>query len=234
MNGLNLLLNNQSNNYLFGVAIGLVTNNKDPHGLGRVKVKFPWLSDDEESYWARVLTPMAGNDCGFYFLPDINDEVLVAFEQGDMNFPYVLGSLWNGKDKPPMRNDDGKNNQCVIKSRSGHQIIFDDTSEQEKIIIQDRTGKNQIVIDSQNNQMEIKAEKDLKIEAQGKLIIKSENEIEIECKNLSIKTHENYQLDTTKNCTIKTQANYELSAQSGLEIKCASGVKVNNDALEVM
>ncbi|MEY2831141.1 MAG: hypothetical protein RLZZ574_399 [Cyanobacteriota bacterium] len=234
MNGFDLLINNQKNNHFTGVTVGLVTNNKDPDGLGRIKVKFPWLSDTEESYWARVLTPMAGGDRGIYFLPEVNDEVLVAFEQGDMSFPYILGSLWNGKDKPPVKNDDGKNNQKVIKSRSGHQIILDDTKDAEKIIIQDKTGKNQIVIDSQNNQMDIKVEKDLTIETQGKIIIKSKDDLAIECKNLSIKTQENYQLETGKNCTIKTQAKYELSAQSGLEIKCVAGVKVNDGALEVM
>src|SRR5437868_3604561 len=94
-----------------GVVVGVVTNNQgDPDGLGRVKVKFPWLSNEEESFWARVAAPMAGKERGFYFLPEVEDEVLVAFEQGDVRFPYVVGSLWNGKDAPPAKNDDGKNN----------------------------------------------------------------------------------------------------------------------------
>lgn len=157
MNGYDLLINNdQNHNKFYGVTIGIVTNNKDPDGLGRVKVKFPWLSQTEESYWARIVTPMAGNDRGIYFLPEIDDEVLVAFEQGDMNVPYILGALWNGKDKPPVKNDDGKNNQRVIKSRSGHQIILDDTEGEEKIIIQDKTGKNQIVISSDSILIECK------------------------------------------------------------------------------
>ncbi|NJM17719.1 MAG: phage tail protein [Richelia sp. RM2_1_2] len=235
MNGLNLLINDKHNNIFFGVTIGLVTNNKDPDGMGRIKVKFPWLSQDEESYWARVLSPMAGNDRGIYFLPEVDDEVLVAFEQGNMSLPYILGALWNGKDKPPFQNDDGKNNLRAIKSRSGHQIILDDTEGEEKIIIQDKTGKNQIIINSQDNQMDIKVEKDLTIETKGKIILKSsDDDVSIECKNLSIKTQENYQLEVGKNCTIKAKSKYELEAQSGLGIKCSAGVKINDDSLEVM
>ena len=112
---------------------------------------------------------MAGNDRGIYFLPEVDDEVLVAFEQGDMNFPYILGALWNGKDKPPITNEDGKNNQRVIKSRSGHMIVLDDTDENEQIIIQDKTGKNKIVINSKENKMNIQVEKDLTIETKEKL-----------------------------------------------------------------
>jgi uncharacterized protein involved in type VI secretion and phage assembly len=235
MNGLGLLMNNNPNNQSYGVAIGLVTNNKDPEGLGKVKVKFPWLSQTEESHWARVLTPMAGDNRGIYFLPEVGDEVLVAFEQGDMAFPYILGSLWNGKDKPPAKNDDGKNNQRVIKSRSGHQIILDDTEGKEQIIIQDKTGKNKIVINSKDNKMNINVEKDLTIETKGKIILKSsDDDVSIECKNLSIKTKGNYQLEAGKNCTIKANSRCDMEAKSGLGIKCAAGVKVNNDSLEVM
>lgn len=235
MNGFELFLNDSHSNVFPGVTIGLVTNNKDPDGLGRIKVKFPWLSQTEESYWARVLSPMAGNDRGIYFLPEVDDEVLVAFEQGNMSLPYILGALWNGKDKPPFQNNDGKNNLRAIKSRSGHQIVLDDTEGEEKIIIQDKTGKNQIIINSQENQMDIKVEKDLTIEAKGKIILKSsDDDVSIECKNLSIKTQQNYQLEVGTNCKIKAKSKYELEAQSGLDIKCSSGVKINDDSLEVM
>ena len=235
MNGYDLLIDNGNNNLFYGVTVGIVTNNKDPDGLGRVKVKFPWLSQTEESYWARMLTPMAGNDRGIYFLPEVDDEVLVAFDQGNMNIPYILGALWNGQDKPPETNDDGKNNKRVIKSRSGHQIILDDTKGKEKITIEDKTGKNKIVINSQDNSMDIKVEKDLTIETKGKIILKSsDDDVSIECNNLSIKTKKDYQLEAGANCTIKAKSKYELEAKSGLGIKCSAGVKINDDSLEVM
>lgn len=84
-----------------GLTIGIVTNNKDPDGVGRVRVKFPALSDQEESWWARVVTPGAGQEAGLMFMPQIGDEVLVGFEHGDLRRPFVLGGVWGAKAKPP-------------------------------------------------------------------------------------------------------------------------------------
>jgi uncharacterized protein involved in type VI secretion and phage assembly len=111
---------------IFGVVVGVVTNNQDPEKMGRVKVRFPWLNETDESHWARVATLMAGKDRGTWFLPEVDDEVLVAFGHGDVRFPYVVGALWNGVDTPPRDNDDGKNNERVVKSRLGHELIFGD------------------------------------------------------------------------------------------------------------
>ncbi|MBU0960029.1 MAG: phage tail protein, partial [Proteobacteria bacterium] len=128
----------EKQNKIQGVVIGVVTNNEDPEGMGRVKVKFPWLSDEDESNWARVASPMAGKERGMYFLPEVDDEVLVAFEHGDMRFPYIIGSLWNGTEPPPASNDDGQNNVRMIKSRSGHVISLTDEDGKEKIEIIDK------------------------------------------------------------------------------------------------
>lgn len=220
--------------HFYGVTIGIVTNNQDDDELGRVKVKFPLLSDNDESYWARVLTPMAGEKRGFYFLPEVNDEVLVAFAHGDIESPYILGSLWNGKDKPPEKNSDGKNNLRVIKSRSGHQIILDDTKDEEQIVIRDRTDKNEIVIDSQKNTLSIKVEKDITIEAKGKITIKSsDGDISIEGKNLTFKAEQTCEIKAN---TVKSQAQQtcEIKANAGMALKCAAGVNVNDGALEVI
>lgn len=92
----------------FGVAYGVVTDNKDPEGNYRVKVKFPWIrstdvGDDEDflSNWARVASPMAGKGRGMVLLPEPEDEVLVAFEAGSLRYPVVIGCLWNKDDSPP-------------------------------------------------------------------------------------------------------------------------------------
>jgi len=215
----NLLAQPHQQGRFYGVAVGVVTNIKDPEGLGRVKVKFPWLSEQDESYWARVVTPMAGKERGIYFLPEVEDEVLVVFDRGDMEFPYILGGLWNGQDKPPLSNEDGKNNQRMLKSRSGHTILLDDTENGEKIVISDKTQKNKIEIDSKNNTMTLAVEKDLIVEAKGKISIKtSGGDMAIECQNLEI----------------KAQQNCKVEAKTGLEIECAGGVKINNGALEVI
>lgn len=109
-----------------GVLTGKVENNIDDKAMGRVQVSFPQLSDFNISNWARIATPMAGPNAGIYFLPDIGDEVLVTFEQGDVNKPVVLGGLWNGLTRPPDVNL-GPNPKKIIKLKKGMQIVFDET-----------------------------------------------------------------------------------------------------------
>ncbi len=164
-----------------GVVVGIVTNNQDPDKLGRVKVKFPWLVEQDESNWARVASPLAGSDRGLMMLPEVDDEVLVAFEQGDWRSPYVLGMLWNGVDKPPEeKSGDDENNLRLIKSRSGHLIVLDDTSGSEKIEIIDETKKNKISIDSSNNKLTLEVEGDIELKApQGTIKLEAKG-VEIE------------------------------------------------------
>ena len=226
---------NEGGDRFYGVTLGIVTNNKDEEELGRVKVKFPWLSEKDESYWARVLTPMAGNQRGLYFLPEVDDEVLVAFDRGDISSPYILGGLWNGQDKPPESNSDGKNNRRIIKSRSGHQIILDDTENAEKISICDKTGKNQIVIDSKENTISIEVEKDMAIKAKGKISLESsDGDITIKCKNLAIQTQQNCEIKANAKFEVNANSNCNIQANAGMALKCMAGVKINDGALEVM
>jgi len=162
-----------------GVAMAIVTNNKDPDGLGRVKVKLPWLDDGFESDWARVVTAMAGAGRGLYWLPEVNDEVLVAFEHGRLDSLYVLGGLWNGKDKPPEGNQDGKNNVRALKSRSGHVIRLTDTDGEEKIEIIDKTGANSIVVSAKDKTITITADADVTIKSSNGKLKLSGNGVEI-------------------------------------------------------
>lgn len=159
-----------------GVAIGLVTNINDTEGLGRIKVKYPSLDDIDESPWMRIASPMAGEKRGFYCLPEVNDEVLVAFEQGDVRRPYMLGMLWNGRDHPPEANADvvknGKVNRRIIRSRSGHEIILDDSNGAEKLIISDQSGNK---ITMEDNRLSIEIQGDLNIEATGRITIKGKS-----------------------------------------------------------
>ncbi len=135
-------------------VIALVTDNKDPSKLGRVKIKIPILSDTDTTWWAPIIMLGAGKNRGWFFIPEVDDEVLVLFEHGDVNRPLVVGSLWNGKDKAPDKNPGG-NPRRVIKSRQGSKITFDD--EQMKIIIEDGTGKGKITFDSNANTIIIEA-----------------------------------------------------------------------------
>jgi uncharacterized protein involved in type VI secretion and phage assembly len=182
---------------IYGVVAGIVTNNKDPEGLGRVKVKIPRISGDDESNWARIVAFMAGTKRGAFFLPEVDDEVLVAFEYGDINMPYVIGSLWNGKDKPPEKNEDGKNNIRIIRSRNGHVIKLDDTNGEEKIEIVDKTEKNMIIITTKNNKISIKSDKDIEISAPN-------GNVTIEARNIEAKSSASTTIEASSGMDLKT------------------------------
>ena len=206
MNFLDLLITPQQEanaQRIYGVVVGLVTNNQDPDKLGRMKVKFPWLSEADESAWARIATPMAGNDRGLFFLPEIDDEVLVIFEQGDVRFPYVIGVLWNGKDKPPSDNADGKNNIRMIKSRSGHIIRLNDEDGKEMIEVIDKSAKNSIVIDTKNNMISITSDKDITLSA-------PKGSIKLDAKTIELKSSAKTQIEASAGMDIKASASLNI------------------------
>jgi uncharacterized protein involved in type VI secretion and phage assembly len=127
---------------LVGVYPALVTDVQDPDGQGRVKVSLPFVNSDEgpqAAAWARLATFMAGADRGSWFIPDVNDEVLVAFLAGDARHPVVIGALWNGVDAPP-ETMDADNNLRSITSRSGHRLLFDDTAAAERVVLKTAGG----------------------------------------------------------------------------------------------
>src|SRR3569623_2359158 len=145
-------------NKVFEPVIARVTDNKDPSKLGRVKVKYPVVSQQDTSHWAPIIMLGAGKNRGWYFIPEIDDEVLVLFEHGDFTRPLVVGALWNGKDKPPDKNP-GKNPRRLIKSRQGTKITFvdDDDGSDHQQIIEDGTSKGRNTIDSDKNKIIIEA-----------------------------------------------------------------------------
>ncbi len=179
------------------IVVGEVTNINDPLHQGRVRVKYPSL-DQEESDWARLVSPMAGRDRGIHFWPEVGDEVLVAFEHGDPRRPYVLGALWSAPDAPPA--DDGKagqNNWRFIKSRSGHIFKFDDTAGQEKIEIIDQAGAHKIVIDSQAGKIQVTcASGDVEVSAGA-------GTVKVEALTVEIKASGNMSIEASGMLTIK-------------------------------
>jgi uncharacterized protein involved in type VI secretion and phage assembly len=178
-----LLAQSAADGRYYGVVVGVVTNNRDPDHMHRVKLRFPWLNQEDESNWARVASPMAGDGRGAYFLPEVDDEVLVAFEHGSVEFPYVIGSLWNGRDKPHENNDDGQNNHRCLKSRSGHVIRLCDRAGQETIELIDKTGNNKMVFKSTDNSITIEAQGNIELKSQtGKLTISA---VGIELKSMA-------------------------------------------------
>lgn len=135
----------------YGVFPATVSDIVDPDGMGRVKVLLPWSPDTgggRYEVWARLATLMGGHNRGSWFIPDVNDEVLVSFEAGDARRPYVLGGLWNGVDSPPESMDGGGNNfRKVLRSRNGVKITLDDQNGQEQFIVETPGGQKIILKD---------------------------------------------------------------------------------------
>jgi uncharacterized protein involved in type VI secretion and phage assembly len=186
-----------------GVSVGVVAQNRDPEGLGRVKIQFPWRENPDESHWARLAVPMAGKGRGIWFLPEVGDEVLVACDAEKIEHPYVLGALWNGKEPPPETNSDGKNDIRKIRSRSGHEIIFDDGAQgridihlkdNQRTVRLDPDGV--VISDDSGNQIEIKS-------LPGSITIQSNTKISIQSKVIDIKADASMTLQATGTLTIQ-------------------------------
>lgn len=150
-----------------GVYAAIVVDNVDPANGGRVKVRLPPVLVAGESgheVWARTATLMAGANRGTWFMPDVDDEVLIAFEQGDLTRPYVLGGLWNGANPPPAKMD-ADNDKKLVRSRNGVRITLDDQRGRESIIIETPGGQKLVLedgpgvvvlTDSNGNSVELK------------------------------------------------------------------------------
>ena len=181
----------------FGVTIGIVESLEDPQGLGRVRLTFPNL-ENQKSNWARLVTPMAGAGRGLFLRPEVGDEVLVVFEQGDLRRPYVLGGLWSKADTPP--SDDGQakaNNWRFLRSRSGHVVKLDDTDGAERIEIIDKDGDRMVVIDSANQKIQVSnATGDIEVTA-------SKGKVKVESMNVEVKASQDMNLEATGVMTIK-------------------------------
>jgi len=168
--------------------IGVVADNNDPDGLGRIKVEFPWQKPKGETTpWIRIMTPHAGSDKGFHFIPEIGEKVIVDFESGNAERPYATGTLYHGNAKP----DSWKttdNDIKAIRTRSGHTIELNDTKKGEFITIVDINGNT------------------IKLDTVGKTItIDAPEHIFLNSKNISLKATENINLESGENYRLQTK-----------------------------
>lgn len=188
-------------------AIAIVTNNRDPEKLCRVKLKFPWLDDAYETDWARVAYAGAGASRGSVILPEVNDEVLVVFDQGDAGHPVVIGGLFNGKDKPhalhAVVGNDGKVTKNGHVTRTGAALSFvEEAGKDESIKLMTSDDKFTVVLD--------KTKTTITVDSGGKVLIKGATDVSIEA---------------GANLNLKGGANVTVEASASLELKGAT-VKV--------
>jgi phage protein D/phage baseplate assembly protein gpV len=188
-----------------GVTQAIVTNAKDPENLCRVKVKFPWLSDDYESDWARTAQVSAGNGYGAVIVPEVGDEVLVAFEQGDFRRPYVLAGLYNGMDKPPAGSlsvvDDasGKVQRRDLFSRTHHRVsLTEKDGTDDGILISTGDDKYQLQLSKNNQKVTLKADGTIEISAEGTpgdITITAAGNLNLKGRQIRIKADSGIQMD---------------------------------------
>ncbi len=202
-----------------GVAIAVVTDIKDDDNKGRVKVQYHWMGEKMVSFWARVARPSAGKDYGHLWFPDKGEEVLVAFEHGDVNFPIVIGSLWNDKAKAPSavvsEQKDGKFSIHGFASPAGHKVLlYDDKDKASGISIKTADDNILIVLDQKEKTLEINLAdgKELTIKSKGDLKLTADGEITI---------------DSKKKVNIKGQSGIDIAASSGNTTIKGTKVAVN-------
>ncbi len=206
--------------------IAKVTDNVDPDGLSRIKVQFPWqASRNQSTPWIRVLTPHSGADKGFHFIPEIGEEVMVGFEGGNAERPYVMGALYTGVNKAGTWQTDA-NNVKAIRTRSGHTIELIDTEGEEKIKIYDNKASI-IEFDTQAKSLTINATENLLIGAKNIKIVAEEN-IDIQAKGNITKAAEgdvvvlsqgNTTIDATGDLDLLSNANIAVEAKGEAILK---------------
>jgi uncharacterized protein involved in type VI secretion and phage assembly len=167
---------------IYGVVVAQVISNMDALTQGRVQLKFPWMPGVEP--WARVAAPSAGSSRGMYFIPQVGDEVLVAFEAGDVNHPYVIGSLWNMSDRPPATLPTDAINKRVIKTPLGHEIEIDDLTQ--SINISTNTGQKIEIDPTAISLSTTGGTAAVKLETTGTLTIQAALRIEIKAASISL------------------------------------------------
>jgi uncharacterized protein involved in type VI secretion and phage assembly len=214
---------NSGANSIDSIVVGLVTNNNDPEKMGRVKVQFPYLSE-KESFWAPVLVPSAGKERGLSMLPVAGEQVVVAFENGDTSFPYVLGSLFNGKDKP---GDELSVQDGSFAMKSDHKALI---AAQEDIKLRSEKGKWEIEINGGEIKETVKSPGNYTGTFDGKHNITANQAITVESKqSVTIKAPQ-ITLDAQGTMTLKAGGKLSVESQGQLELKGAQ-VSVSGQAM---
>lgn len=202
-----------------GVAVAIVTGTDDPQGLGRVKLSFPWLSADYESHWARVAAPGNGPSRGTVWIPEVNDEVLVAFEGGDSQHPFVLGGLWNGVDTPPpIEVKDGKLQGRHLVSRDGNQVYLWDKSDNSSLGL--KTQGDEVVFHLS------RTDKELKGTSQGKIVLTAQGDIEITATGKVM-------ISGDGGVEVSSSAQAKLTGSAGVEVSTSGVAKVSGSQVQL-
>ena len=225
-------------NLYFGLHYAVVTQNKDPDNLGRVMVRFPWLDggDTDQGHWCQLVAPMEGKKFGWYTLPDVDDVVVVAFIDGEMQHPVLLGGVWSKTDNSPEPNEDGKNNFRGYRSRTGARLILDD-SDKTKVVLADKTGKNMVGV---GNFAKAGAGPNVCAVYKppmagdtGVSVSTMEGTLEITCKDGTLKVDAQQHIKINAKTTIDVKAGKDIKMDGSSAAKVTAGSPSNWDASQM-
>jgi uncharacterized protein involved in type VI secretion and phage assembly len=206
-----------------GVAVGLVS--EVDAKLGRVKVKFPWMDPPQASYWAPIASLLSGKKRGARFMPELEDEALIAFDRGAFDHPYVIGFLWNGADEAP---DDVKSNRLVV-TPGGHELRFEDKAGDRRVVLKTAAGHN-LTLDDKNGTVTLATKSGAKVtldDQPGKAVVEaSQNTITIGPTGVTLEV-------ITGTLNIKSTAVTNVEAQGAMNIKASGLVNLNAGLLNV-
>ena len=225
-------------NMLGSLTIGLVTNNEDPDDLNRVKVTFPYLSDSEESAWARVMQPGGGAGRGWTVIPEVGDEVLVGFEHGDIDHPFVLGGLTNGTDTAPLTAgggmvDSGAVVARAMTSRLGHEIYLADGSEDADQFVRLKTAGDEAVLELAKTRVDLLSSANpMKLHNDnGSIEIDADGNITITGANITIEGSGDITVDGGANVNVTSGAAAKVEAGAALDLKAGAPATLESSAI---
>ncbi|MFA5625086.1 MAG: phage baseplate assembly protein V [Bradymonadales bacterium] len=264
-----------ASNRMQGGMIAVVVDNVDPEDRYRVRVSYPWLADQYakgttsdgsesvvQSFWARISSMMTGSEMGSVWLPEIDDEVMVIFEEGDFERPVIVGSLWNGENKSPRdisyspdnesssvpnKGQDGKNDFRFIRSRTGHHLAFNDkedgggisirSKKSGELYIDDAGGKERVRLYDQNQNQWLEIDvNNKKITLQtdtGDILIKAKEKIRMECKNLEIDAQQNITVDAGKKIAMSAGTSLNMSGKSSVDCDSSGPIKMKGSKINL-
>lgn len=206
-----------------GAVVAVVTDANDPENLGRVKVKYPWMTNDADSFWARIISAGAGPETGLFMVPEVGDEVMVIFEHGDFNRPYVLGGLWNGQHAIPPPGAGAANNEKpkvrTWHSRTGHHIsVYDNADNKVEIVT---AGGHSLTLDDKNKKIEL-------VTSGGQKLL-----VDDQGNSLTLETAGTFDIKSTGNLTLKSSANVKIEAGGMMDITASGPLNLKGAVVNI-
>ncbi|HSL67546.1 MAG TPA: VgrG-related protein, partial [Actinomycetota bacterium] len=215
---------------IYGVMIGKVVDLNDPEKLGRVKVELPWMGPNYKTDWAWMVERGAGEDRGEWIPPEVGDTVVVAYEQGDPRFPFVIGNVYNGQAKPFQKDgpavDGGQVKWRGFASKTGHRMVFRDESGKEHIEIKTGDDKFFIKLDQAGTTIEVNSN--------GKVVIKGAQDIEIESQaNIKMKASQAVNIEAGTDLNLKGGVNANLEGSAQVNVKASGPASVKGNPVQL-